>query len=154
MALREESGAREYSLVYARAERSIWDSMPEDDDGEPARVKVTTLTKPFDRRRAQRVYDLWERMLKGVRYPDGGPGAGLLDDGEMIEFRYTRKGMYGETCSPEKGAPRLLTDIGDILITCCKSQGDELRKSLKALDAKCTELETYLNAKAEAGRTK
>ncbi len=47
---------------------------------EHVRVKVVKMTKPLDRGRAIRVYKLWARMLKGVRYADGGSFTGWFED--------------------------------------------------------------------------
>lgn len=148
IALREEAGARAYNLIYTRADRNIFWSLSKDDEKEEhARIKVIEVTRPLDRNRAERVYDLWEMMLKGVRYPEGGPRAGRPDDGETIEFRYSWKGMYGETCSPSRGATKMLADLGDSLILYCKSQNYELEKNLKFVDESCEKLKATLDAK-------
>lgn len=155
LALREKDGAREYHLIYTRANRNIFDSMPDDADIEPLpRIKVAKVVKLLDRDRAQRVYDIWERMLRGVRYPEGGPRAGCPDDGETFEFRYAWKGMYGETCTPSRGAPKLLADLGNSLILYCQSQNDQLENTLMRLDKKCEAIERVLDAedKIEKGR--
>ncbi|WP_154673917.1 FG-GAP repeat domain-containing protein [Singulisphaera acidiphila] len=117
-------------------------------DGKPDQAIVNSTTLAIcqeisGRDRAQRAYCIWERMLKGVRYPEGGPHVGCPDDG--VNSEYAWKGMYGETCSPSRGAPKALADLGNSLISYCKASNDELQNALILLDKKCDELEGLLD---------
>lgn len=151
IALREKAGATEYELTYARADRSVLAAMQQDPRKEPAgRVEVAKLTRPLDRERALRVYKIWERMLSRVRYPAGGACAGCPDDGEKLEFRYSWKGMYGETASPLRGASKRFADLGNILILYCRSQGHRANAALLLLDKECDGLEKVLDTEEQA----
>ncbi len=57
---------------------------------------------------------------------------------------------YGETKTPSTEAPKMLADVGDALILCCKSQDAELTKNLTLLDKRCEELEHFLDANGKA----
>jgi hypothetical protein len=150
-----EEKRQRYTLIYTRADRNIWYSMPENRDEEerrkrPERVKVTHHEAPLPPYLARRVGKLWERMLAGVRYP--GPefdGSGI-DDATVIELRYTRKfgrPMYGEARSPSLGAPKLLVDLGRALIDYASIAEPGRANVRQRVEAKCQALEEYLAKK-------
>jgi hypothetical protein len=59
-----------YVLVHTRADENLWYSMPENsEDGKRKRVTVKRREVILPPAVAGRVCHVWERMLRGVRYP-------------------------------------------------------------------------------------
>lgn len=140
-----ESGGEKpaYRLIHTKADRNIWYSMPENsDEGERERVKVARRECPMPPELAERVCRVWDRMLRGVRYPipDEEPGGA---DGVTIEF--WRHRMYGKAWSPEGGAPRLFVDLGRSLIDLCGAAEGERGKAQRDVEERCRVLERYLD---------
>ncbi|QEH35863.1 hypothetical protein OJF2_44200 [Aquisphaera giovannonii] len=136
-----------FILIHTRADRNIWYSMPENsDDGKPKRVVVTRREAPLPAETAWRVCRLWERMLRGVRYPIPAEEDSTGLDGETIEF--WRHNMYGTTWSPEGGALRGLLDLGRALADYCEVSEDKRAATLKTVQGRCQALERYLEVKA------
>jgi hypothetical protein len=147
LVIRESEGKRpSYTLVHTRADRNIWYSMPQNsEDGKRKRVAVTRREISMPPELAGRVCRIWERMLRGVRYPAQDPDFEVLD-GERIEF--WRHGMYGQTSSPESGAPKLFVDLGRTLINYCSAPEEQRPGALRDVEGKCRALEQYLDQKA------
>lgn len=146
LALKEKSKDRKYEIIHRRAGRNVWYAIENEGEKGINEIPVSETIRRLDKDRAVRIYALWARMLRRVRYPEEGPRAGCPDDGETIEFRYTWKGMYGETCSPSQGSPKMMADLGNALILYCLAPDNQLKKTLELVDKKCDDLERLLNS--------
>ncbi len=143
-----EGNEPSFTLIHTRADQNIWYSMPENsDDGERKRVVVTGREVPVPRELGERICRVWDRMLRGVRYPvpDEEPGGA---DGVSIEF--WRHRMYGRAWSPSGGAPKGLVDLGRSLVEYCEAPADRRAEALKEIEKRCQVLERYLDKKAAA----
>ena len=141
---RSEGRPPSFALIHTRADRNIWYSMPENsDDGERKRVRVTRREAPLPSELAERVRRVWDRMLRGVRYPIPEEGVGA--DGVTIEF--WRHGMYGKAWSPTGGAPKLFVDLGRSLVDYCTSPKDQRPNASGVVERRCQALESYLDRK-------
>ncbi|HEX8202816.1 MAG TPA: hypothetical protein VF590_20230, partial [Isosphaeraceae bacterium] len=123
LVLRETEGPEpRYELIATRADRSIWYSMPKNNQEHKQRaVKVTRHRAPLPADLARHVCRLWEAMLRGVRYP-GPEMEGVAVDGATTEFRWRPPfggTLHGETWSPTKGSPRHFVELGRSLIEYC-----------------------------------
>jgi hypothetical protein len=150
LVLHEAKGDRPtYTLVHTRADRNIWYSMAQNsDDGKPKAVYVKRreVTLPPDL--AGRVCRIWERMLRGVRYPARAPAPdSSILDGTRVEF--WRRGMFGDTLSPDRGAPMLLVELGRSLIDYCSASEDRRPKAQTDVERKCRALEHYLRIRTQ-----
>jgi hypothetical protein len=147
LVIHETKGERPtYTLVHTRADRNIWYSMPQNsEDGKRKHVIVTRREVTLPPGLAERVCGIWERMLRGVRYPAKDPDFDIVD-GEMIEF--WRHGMFGQTLSPDGGAPKLFVELGRSLIKYCSASTDQRPVAQKDVEAKCRALEQYLDKQA------
>jgi hypothetical protein len=135
-----------YVLVYTRANENLWYSMPENsEDGKPKRVMIKRREVALPPVVAERVCRVWERMLRGVRYPAIDRNYDTMD-GEKIEF--WRNGMFGQTLSPSGGAPKLFVDLGRSLINYCSSSVNQRPGALRDAEVKCRALEHYLDKQA------
>src|SRR5207249_712870 len=134
-----KGGPAKYTLVYVRADESIWSSMPENNDENRQKpVKATRREAPLPPELAKRVLSLWEKMLRGVRYPEPeNDNDGL--DGETIEF--WGNFMFGETWSPSHGAPKLFVELGRSLMEYCEAPETKRADLLKVVEGKCQALE-------------
>ena len=134
-------------LVLVSASCNFWYSMPENRDGgergrKREKVHAEIQEKAIDRARADRMYALWERMLRGVCYPDVDQGG--IEDATSYEFRWRQKRLYGEASSPEGGPAEALIEVGKAMASVCRSAGDA--DALASLDKACDELEKRLAA--------
>jgi hypothetical protein len=131
-----------YVLVHTRADKSLYYSMPENsEDGKPKQVMVKRREVALPPVVAERLCRVWDRMLRGVRYPAIDRKTDIMD-GERIEF--WRHGMFGQTHSPSGGAPKLFVDLGRSLINYCSSSEEQRVGALRDVEAKCRALEHYL----------
>jgi hypothetical protein len=147
LVIHETKGERPtYMLVHTRTDQNIWYSMPQNsEDGKRKRVVVTRHEVSLPPELAGRVCRIWERMLRGVRYPARDPDFEVMD-GVTIEF--WRHGMYGHTSSPVGDAPRLFVDRGRSVINYCSVPEGQRPKALKDVEEKCRALEQYLDKRA------
>jgi hypothetical protein len=143
LVLHEAKGDRPtYTLVHTRADRNIWYSMAQNsDDGKPKPVHVRRREVDLPPDLAGRVCRIWERMLRGVRYPTRDPDFAVMD-GTRVEF--WRRGMFGDTYEPERGAPKLLVELGRSLIDYCSASEDHRPRARRDVEQKCRSLEHYL----------
>lgn len=139
----EISKTEKVFLTHSVAEKSIWYSMPENNqEKQQKEVKVTTTTVSIPKPMEVRLCSLWNRMILRTRVPAGN-GDGL--DGVTIEFA-TRRG-YGETWSPmQQKSPLLFVELGESLVDYCKSTDETRKARLKAVSQKADKLESYLDA--------
>ena len=131
----------EYILIHTRASENIWFWMIE---GKRGKVLISRREAPIPPALARRVCMLWGRMLRETRYPDP-ENVALRADGETFEFRQGR--MFGETWSPRDNAPRFLVELGTSLVEFCSLEVPKRPDGVKAIEAKCLALETYLGGK-------
>jgi hypothetical protein len=136
------SAAEKLLLSHSIGDKSIWYSMPENNDKKKQqKVSISTTTADFPKALGARVHKLWERMLRRTRYPEE-PNAGL--DGTTYEFAMWC--VYGETWSPqERKSPLLFIELGDSLIGYCKATPAERPAAAKTIEDKAAQLEKYLD---------
>jgi hypothetical protein len=146
LVVHESEGERSsFTLIHTRADKNIYYSMPENNGGKRERVAVTRREATLPPELAGRVCRVWDRMLRGIRYPipdEENRG----DDGVTIEF--WRHRMFGKTWSPTGGAPRLLVELGRSLIAFCDAPEEKRPGALKDVEMRCRALERYLDKEA------
>lgn len=131
-----------YTLIYTRANQNIWYSMPHNsEDGKQKSVKVSRQEVSLPSELAGRVCRIWETMLRGVRYPSRDQDFEVMDG---VRTEFWRHSMYGQTSPPLKGAPKLLNDLGRVLMRYCSVPEDRRPKVLEEVERKCRALEKYL----------
>jgi hypothetical protein len=131
-----------FFLTYSAADKSIWYSMPENNDKKKQqKVSIATTTVEVPRPLAMRIQQLWQRMLLRTRYTEES-GGGV--DGVTYEF--STWCVYGETWSPqERKSPLLLIELGKSLIAYCKAAPAERPAAAREIENKAAQLENYLN---------
>ena len=129
-------------LTHFAADKSIYHSMPENNDKkEQRKVAIAVTTVEISKPLATRIEQLWRRMLLRTRYPEEG-GSGL--DGTTFEFSIWY--VYGRTWSPhERKGPLLLIELGESLIDYCKTAPAERPAAARKIENKAAQLEKYLN---------
>jgi hypothetical protein len=136
------STTEKFFLTYSVANKSIWCSMPENNDKKKQqKVTIAVTTVEFPKPLATRIFQLWRRMLLRTRYNEQ-PSVGA--DGTMFEFGIWC--VYGETWSPtERKSPLLFIELGDSLIAYCKAAPAERPAAAKEVEDKAAQLDKYLN---------
>lgn len=131
-----------FFLTYSAADKSIWCSMPENNDKKKQqKVSIAVTTVEFPKPLAKQIYQLWRRMLLLTRYPEQDSTG---NDGTTFEFGVWC--VYGETWSPnERKSPLLFVELGDSLIGYCKAAPAERPAAAKEVEDKAARLEKYLN---------
>ncbi|MCB1086255.1 MAG: hypothetical protein KDM63_04365 [Verrucomicrobiae bacterium] len=144
------ASAKKLTLKYSIADRSIWYSMPENNDEKKQKdVRVAVQSTEFPKALGVRLFKLWDRMLRDTRYP-AGDNSGL--DGVTYEFAMWCR--YGEIWSPnQRKSPLLFIELGESLINLCKATPEDRESALKDIEEKAAQLEIYLNRKADSGRS-
>jgi len=132
----------EFFLTYSAADKSIWYSMPENNDTKKQlKVSIVAVTVEVPNPLAARIQQLWQRMLLRTRYPEKA-GGGL--DGVTYEFGMWY--VYGETWSPrERKSPLLFIELGESLISYCKAAPAQRQAAATEIENKAAQLEKYLN---------
>lgn len=130
-----------FKLLHTKASRNIWFWMFEHNDGGNIKQGVTVARHEaiLPAAVARRVCRLWERMLRGVRYPDEEP---FGVDGETFEFWCD--GMYGETWNPEGASTLQFVELGLSLIAYCDLPEGKRTAALKEIEENCHQLEASL----------
>lgn len=85
------------------------------------------------------ILELWERVLKGTRYPEE-PTIGL--DG--VTYQFCATGMYGKTWSPKSGVPKLMVDCGELMIEYVKAEEKKREECLQRLNELLKQLQKEL----------
>jgi hypothetical protein len=136
------ASAEKLTLTYAIADKSIWYSMPENNDEKKQKdVRVEFQSTEFPKALAIRLFKLWDRMLRNTHYPLGD-NSGL--DGVTYEFSMWCR--FGETWSPrQRKSPLLFIELGESLVNLCKSKPEDRESALKEIETKAETLEAYLN---------
>ncbi len=130
-----------YELKWVRAKRQIWhmkqikgtNSYQIDPLKNPG---VDQKTIEFPAYAALEISKAWSRIIRQSRYPSE-PIVGL--DGAIYEF-YSHFNLFGQTWSPESGAPALMVDLGEALIAYVRSKEGDRAESL----SQCLELSRKL----------
>ena len=140
---RDIAAAEKCFLTYSIADKSIWYSMPENNDEKIQKeVAVSVSTVEFPKPLAKRLEQLWARMLQRSRYPDV---SNARSDGTTYEFGMC--GMYGETWSPqERKSPLLFVELGQALVAYCKAAPSDRPSAEESIEKKAAQLTKYLNA--------
>jgi len=130
-----------FLITYTFAEKSIWYAMAENNEEKKEQtVEVTTIIADIPALFAQRLCELWKKMLLRSRIPSD-PILGL--DGVRIEFS-TPLG-YGETWTPQqRKSPLLFVQLGESLIRYCKAKPKHREQLLKEAEQMAENLENYL----------
>ena len=128
-------------LTYATASQNIWYSLPMNSSGKRrAKVTVSFATVEIPRPLAERIQQLWERMLLRTRYPEERV---IGMDGTTFEFETS--GLYGRVWSPaERKSPLLFAELGESLIGYCKAEPSARLAAAREIEDKASVLEQYL----------
>lgn len=132
-----------YFVTYCVSDKSIWYSMPENNDGVCKEIQVSVYRAPIPKKVARRVTMIWDEMIFGTRYPREGHG-GL--DGVTIEF--SSRWGHGEAWSPRLGRPYLLWNLGEALKAYCKAPKTMRHTSIGSIEQRATTIETHLKMQA------
>ena len=119
--------AKQVFVSHYVADRNIWASMPEDNDGKQQEIFVAVATVDFPKPLAKRVYDAWHRILLRTRYAEE---FALRVDPTVIEFSCmpARGFVYAQAYyPPECKDAALLTDLGTALIEYCHVAAEKAR---------------------------
>ena len=104
---------RSFRVTVMRATKSLWNSMPNNNDGRRSKpVRITRADASVDRELAVAIQRAWASMLLRTRYP-AKDYHGL--DGFTAQFSVFVRGMgqiYGETWSPRHGLPKEFVELG------------------------------------------
>lgn len=132
---------REFFLSYHVAEKSIWYSLPENNDGKKQEeVVVAVYSAPIPKEFAIRLHILWDKMLARTA-PRERVDTSL--DGTTYEFATPER--VGEASNPRRGkSPRLFADLGYSLAHYCQAEKSKRGKELEACYQSAAALENYL----------
>jgi hypothetical protein len=130
-----------FFLTCYTADKSIWESMPENNEEKKIRpIIVSVTTAPIPAATARRISEIWEKMLSRTHAPEM-KNTGC--DGVTIEFATTK--ARGETWTPtERKSPLLLEELGRSLVDYCGVKPDRRGELIKQIEAQMDILDTYL----------
>jgi hypothetical protein len=133
--------SKEYFVSCRISDKSIWYSMPSNNDEKLQKpINPQLLKASLPTATARRVCAIWKAMILRTRYPEDGSG-GL--DGVTIEF--ASQHGHGEAWSPTDGtSPALLWDLGEKLIEYCKASDEAKKAALEAINKSANTIEEHL----------
>ena len=133
--------SKEYFVSCRISDKSIWYSMPSNNDEMLQKpVKPQSIKASLPTATARRICAIWQAMILRTQHPEDD-GGGL--DGVTIEF--ASQHGHGETWTPTDGtSPALLWDLGEKLIEYCKASDETKNAALEAINKSADTIEEYL----------
>jgi hypothetical protein len=134
--------SKSFSLVCVKADQSIWESFPQNNDEgirKPVGTRVSKAEVPNEL--AVKLFGLWERTILRSRYSkDWAPG----EDGTYVEF-FIQIG-HGMIWNPkDRKSPLLAVELGQSLMAYCEAEPAQRDGKLDEVRTKAELLEKYLD---------
>lgn len=134
--------SKSFSLIYIKADQSIWESLPlNNEEGVKKQVGTRISKADVPAELAAKIYGLWERIVLRSRYSkDWSPG----EDGVYVEF-FIQIG-HGMIWNPrDRKSPLLSVELGQSMMAYCEAAPEQREEKLKEIGVKADLLEKYLD---------